>query len=80
MMLTYGQAMFCPTGENKKTQVFMTWIYCGEARKRCVSVGKNAKKVANNGNKNYFFLFFICLTRTTPNKITDIKKRGPAQT
>ena len=45
MMLTYGQAMFCPTGENKKIQVFMTWIFCGEARKRCVSVGKNAKKV-----------------------------------
>ena len=48
--------------------------------KRCLNRGKNEQKVSNNGNKNYFFLFFICLTMTTPNKITDIKRRGPVQT
>ena len=53
---------------------------CLKRDKRCLNRVKNEQKVSNKGNKNYFFLFFICLTMTTPNKITDIKRRGPVQT
>ena len=55
-------------------------LFCLKRDKRCLNKGKNEQKVSNNGNKNYFFLLFICLTMTTPNKITDIKRRGPVQT
>ena len=51
--------------------------------KRCLNKGKNEQKVSKNTNKNYFFLFFpffICLTMTMPNKITDVKRSGPVQT
>ena len=51
--------------------------------KRCLNREKNEQKVSNNTNQNYFFLFFpffICLTMTIPNKITDVKRSGPVQT
>ena len=58
----------------------MIRLFCLKANKRCLNRGKNEQKVTNNGNKNYFFLFFICLTMATPDKITDIKRRGAEQT
>ena len=80
-----GQAhIICQRQTSFKKRTFVSrqkCVFCCLKRdKRCLNRVKNEQKVSNNGNKNYFFLFFICLTMTTPNKITDIKRRGAAQT